>query len=535
MPAGSGAGGVRAGEVIRSVPAGLRRVVVVLLALLATLWVSAGYASAHASLVGTDPAYGASVAEAPAQVSVTFDESVTAADSGVTVVGTDGARVDTGGVSSADGGHTVRVGLPTELPVGTYLLSWVVLSADGHTIGGSSVFGVGVPPDLTLGDPPRDPLVAALDTVVRILTALGYFGVVLGVGVPAVAWLTWRAGVRTPIVVQSARTGAGLIAVTALLILAVTPARLIGASGWTDPAVWEQTFGSSPGVAALLRAAAAAALAIAYPRLRVAGPAAAVLLLATAAGGHGVAGADRVVALLSTTAHLAAMSVWVGGVVLAVVVWRDPERTRLLAGFGRVALGAVAVLLLTGTYQAIRSIDPLAALWTTSWGRLLLLKLALVLAAFGTVLVVRARAGTTALRAEFALQAAALVVTAALAGVTPARDSYDPPSTIVAAVGPLRATLAVDGAGAGEQELTLRLRDAQGNPTGAARVSARLTRGDTGPIDLPFRRVDPIELGPNYFVSQSVRVPTAGQWQLLLTVTVDRTTAYTATVPYRVW
>ncbi|MEV6339740.1 copper resistance protein CopC [Nocardia vinacea] len=516
-----------------------RRIVIGLFGVLSVLVGPTATASAHAVLVGTDPAYGATVGAAPAQVSVTFDEPVTAADSGVTVVDVGGKRVDTGNVSSTDGGHTVGVRLASDLPDGTYLLSWAVLSADGHTVGGSSVFGIGVPPDLTLDGPPRDPVVAAADTVVRLLTAIGYMGVVLGVGVPATAWFVWRQGLRSRAVAQLTRVGALTIAVTASVIFAATPARLTGATGWADAAAWAEALYSTPGVTALIRAAAAAVLVLSWPRPKLVVPAACAVLVATAAAGHAIAGTAPALALVSTTVHLAAMSVWVGGVVLAVLVWRRPNRFELLTRFARVAIGAVAVLVITGTYQSFRSVTPAAVLWTTTWGRLLLLKLAVIVAVLAAAAFIRIhhRSAPTALRLELSLQIIVLVITATLTGVTPARDAFNPATSTTATVGPLRAEIVVDGAAAGKQELTIRLRDSTGEPIAASRLTARLTRRDNkiGPIDIAFRRVDPIELEPPYFVSQSLRVPLPGKWQLMLTVLVDRTTGYTATVPYRVW
>ncbi|MFI9509750.1 copper resistance protein CopC [Nocardia sp. NPDC052566] len=511
------------------------RVLFGVFAFLAVGVVSAGPAAAHASMVATDPAYGAAVERAPERISVTFDETVTAAGSGVTVADREGKRVDTGEVRAADGGHTVVVGLEPGLPQGTYLLSWTVLSADGHTVGGSSVFGVGVPPDLLLAQAPRDPLIAAADTVVRLLAALGYLGIVLAVGVPAVAWAVWRPGLRTRAVVQLTRVGATTVGLTSLFVLAATPVRLAGAAGLADPQVWWQAATSTVGAAALIRVVAATVIACAgrWPKAVVAADI--VVVLATAAAGHAMAGTDRVAALVSTTLHLVAMSVWVAGLVLAVLVWRRPDRVRLLAGFGKVAVGAIAVLALTGGYQSWRSVAPLDALWTTSWGRLLLLKLALILAACGAALL--ARRVSAALHVELAVQIGVLVATAILAGVAPARDTYDPAVTLTADAGPLRANITVDGAHAGTQRVTVRLRDSNGEPVGAAGLTGRLTRadGELGPIDIPFRRVDPIELGPNYFTADTVRIPLAGAWQLQLTVLADRTNGYAVTVPYRVW
>lgn len=517
---------------------GVRGLRVLVLALLACGWVllSTGPAAAHAVLVGTDPAYGVTVDSAPERVAVRFDEAVTAVEGGVTVVDREGRRADSGAVEYADAGRTVTVALRSDLPEDTYLVSWVVLSADGHTVSGSSVFGVGVPPDLTLGEPARDPVAAVVDTVVRLLALLGYAGIVLAVGVPVIAAAVWREGLGSRAVAQLVRVGAVLVAVAAALTVAAIPARLTGADGWADPGVWGDAAGSSLGLANLVRLVAAVALALWWPRRAVAVASGVVLVVATAASGHAVSGDFRSLAVFSTAVHVLAMAVWVGGLLSAVLVWRDPRRTQLLARFSGVALGAVAVLAVTGIFQAWRGIDPLPALWTTTWGRLLLLKLALVALALGAAVTVRRAGHGRALKSELALQTAVLAVTAALAGVTPARDAYDPPTTLRVEAGPLLAEVAIDGAGAGEQEWTVRLRDAHGTPVEASALAGRLTAVDNeiGPIEVAFRRVDPVELGPHYFVADTVRVPLPGEWKLRLTVSVDRTTAYAATTAYRV-
>ncbi|MCX4098279.1 copper resistance CopC/CopD family protein [Nocardia sp. alder85J] len=541
----------------------------------ALCWGAAATAAAHAVLVATDPAYGVAVDAAPPRVSANFDEAVTAAGAGMTVTDQDGRRVDTGPVGSADGGRTVWVALRPELPTGTYLLSWVVLSADGHTVGGSSVFGVGEPPDLPATvAPARDPMAVAADGMVRMLTAVVYFGVVLGVGVPVVAARVWPGGARSPAVPQLIRIGAVAVAVGSLLVVVAAPVRLAGPGGWFELAVWNRVLDSSSTLPQLIRVLAALPVLMSVRRSRAsavtgptghgpsAGPAVTtrarrddmvavglravrwagllVIVVATAVSGHAVSGHTRWLAVVSTAVHVAAMAVWVAGLVLAVLVWRREERAELLPRLTGVASVAVGALAVTGVYQAWRSVDPVAALWSTVWGRLLLLKVAVVGVALVAVLVARTvsrRWGRTLLTVELACQILILVVTAVLAGTTPARDAYDPPVAFTTAVGPLRAEVTVDHAGVGDQELTVRLRDGTGAAVGAESVSGQLTRaaGGPGPIGIAFRGVDPVELGSKYFVSQRIRVPLAGMWRLRLTVVTDRVTGYTVGVDYRVW
>ncbi|MFF2083143.1 copper resistance CopC/CopD family protein [Nocardia sp. NPDC058176] len=582
-----------------------------------------GVAAAHAVLVGTDPGYGTVLPSGQDRVSVTFDEAVTVAESGLAVLDRDGVRVPTGEIRYTDNDHTISTTLPADLADGTYLLSWVILSADGHTVGGSSVFGLGTPPDTTLAAPAPDPLLAALDTMVRLLTALGYLGIVLALGVTVVVLVC---GPAPPAAVrQSGLAGAALVATTAVAIFALTPGRLGGTAGWTDPAVWSNALTSTTGASALLRAFGAVLLAFgltravkvlatqsgqvrggvpvsvgavsgartadrgeasgdrasaihgtsahrahgesdharlrgrlsdgslvesflvripaAYPALVPAAVGALIVIVAAAASGHAVAGPNRLVAVASTTAHIAAMAVWGGGIVAALLLWRGAERIAALRRFGALAIGAVAVLAVTGTVQAVRGVEPLAALWTTSWGRLLLAKLALVALALTVASVIRrrlhdgARVATSRglLRIESVVLGAVLVVSAVLAGITPARDAYDPPVHTNVALGPLTAVLDVDGAGSGEQEFTVRIADATGTPLDVLELTGRLTRDDeTLPLDIEFRRVTPENLGPDHFLAEP-RIPGRGEWHLRLTVTVDRSTAYAATVPYRVW
>jgi copper transport protein len=84
---------------------------------------------------------------------------------------------------------------------------------------------------------------------------------------------------------------------------------------------------------------------------------------------------------LADWAHLSAACLWIGGLLqLAVVVWPllpDARRATFLA-FSRLATVCVGVLLLAGTYLSILRLPALNDLWTTGYGRVLLVKIGLV-------------------------------------------------------------------------------------------------------------------------------------------------------------
>ena len=84
--------------------------------------------------------------------------------------------------------------------------------------------------------------------------------------------------------------------------------------------------------------------------------------------------------------HLAAMALWLGGLVVLLTSVLPRFRATPAAGlravrrWSVVAFAAVAVLVVTGEVQAFPTVAPLDALWSTDYGGLLLVKLALVAA-----------------------------------------------------------------------------------------------------------------------------------------------------------
>jgi methionine-rich copper-binding protein CopC len=108
------------------------------LALTAVLVGEATAAHAHAMLDHSVPAVGSSVGSA-SKVTLYFTQQIEPRFSGAEVRSASGARVDSGKSIS---GNVMRISLKA-LPVGTYTVSWHVLSVDTHTTQGSFNFRVG--------------------------------------------------------------------------------------------------------------------------------------------------------------------------------------------------------------------------------------------------------------------------------------------------------------------------------------------------------------------------------------------------------
>jgi copper transport protein len=100
--------------------------------------------------------------------------------------------------------------------------------------------------------------------------------------------------------------------------------------------------------------------------------------------GHGNTGQLVGLGFVTDLAHLGAASVWLGGLVALAFALRDRGQReangRAAASFSKVALPAIGVLVLSGVVQGWRQINTWWALWHTSYGRLLVIKVIVVVA-----------------------------------------------------------------------------------------------------------------------------------------------------------
>lgn len=347
-------------------------------------------ASAHAALRGTDPDDGGVVASAPRHITLTFTESVGLLDDSLRVYDPGNRRVATGEARHAPGrSDTARVSLPDGLGTGTFTVAWRVVSADSHPIAGAFTFSVGAPSPTTVAvpeGPDGDPVTGGLYGTARYAAYLG-FALLVGA-------LTFLARCRPPHPGRLRRLVAAgwwtLVAATAVLLVLRAPYEAgTGPAAALDPSALTRTATSRPGLALLARLALLLIAGALLMRLRrrsraalAAGTVLAVALALTwAAAEHASAGIQVPLAMASSVLHLLATGVWLGGLAaLLSTVYRAPDGVpaAVVLRFSRLAFAAVTVLVGTGVYQSWRGLGSWDALSGTSYGRILVAKLAAV-------------------------------------------------------------------------------------------------------------------------------------------------------------
>lgn len=100
-------------------------------------------AQAHDALLGSEPADGAVLTDAPAQIVLTFASPQAEIGAEVVVTGPDGAAWSDGGAVVT--GATVTQPLRGGLPSGAYQVLWRSVAADGHPVDGTLSFALDLP------------------------------------------------------------------------------------------------------------------------------------------------------------------------------------------------------------------------------------------------------------------------------------------------------------------------------------------------------------------------------------------------------
>jgi copper transport protein len=564
----------------RSTRPGLRilaRALVLLITMLVPGVVLAQAAGAHAVLVSSSPVDGSRVNREPAQVRLTFDEEVGLISGAEQVIATTGLRADTGHVSQAGGGRTIVLPLKPDLPPGTYSATWRVVSADTHVVSGSITFGIGVTPGAGAAAPPDH--TRPLDVSADVAQGLVYLGVVLLAGVLAAARLLWPWALTRRRVYRLAWTGwAALLLGTATAFFLQGPRadnqgwgavpRLHGAG-----ATLTSTFGQELLARAGLLILIVPLLSRRAQRMRrpvedtIRGLAGVALLVAVAVTGHEAVGPGVALALPAAVLHLAAMAVWLGGLVLlglvvlpALKAGRSTLAEARLPRWSVTAYCCVVVLAITGEYLASRQISPLAALWSTRYGVLLLIKTALVAVMLITAYLAQRllapppadpeaehetpaetlaretpdliRAVRRSVRIETTIAALVVAVTAVLVSEPPASGSYGPPVTVTAPLGPDHVSVHISPTRRGPQAITIEVLNQSGAAVKASSVTASLSSPQVSALDLTLARKTG---NGSEWASRAAVAPLPGVWTLTINVSLGAAEAYTTSVRYQVW
>lgn len=560
-------------------------------------------AGAHAVVTASTPTDGQTVAEPPDEVQVTFSEPVSSDLGGLTVLDSSGQRVDNDDSSMGATGTVLRATVRPELPDGTYVMNYRVVSTDGHPISGAIVFGVG---EQTVIDASGvTALEAGQDSgwelaagIARFLT---YSGALLAAGLAVFVMFVHdqrpdRRRLATTVRVSAVLGGIGAVATVALQAALLTGE---GFDAMTDVTTLRQalTEGLDWATVVLLFGLASVHLSTDATKPVVSQGLAFYGSLVVAASfafwGHSTTADPAWLAFVADAVHVLAAAIWFGGLVgLTATLWlrrRPPveqavpvavggatagphprgaagaageqrsaedalradlalSTAHVVSRFSALAAGSVVLLAAAGVALAWDELGGLSDLTGTDYGRLLLVKVAVVgLVLLGAAynrwaLVPRiardaevgpgetdgappsSASGDTALRHLRSSVAAEVVALVLVLGLTSALVNITPPSSAAAGTAssavqtaPVRDTsveVALLPADVGGNSVHITYFDEGNRPEDIAQqVAVELTQpaAGIGPITR-----DAVKAASGHYIVNGLQIPTGGDWELEL-------------------
>lgn len=506
----------------------------ILCTLLALLW-QAAPAPAHASLTGSDPAENAVLKDGPTRFRLTFSEPVSPL--ALKLVQPDGTGITLGSYALKD--TTLDIAGAGRLEEGTYALSWRVISEDGHPVGGSVVFSVGLPSS----NPPR--VEDLVDRTVRagmiVSKTVLYAGLFLGVG--GVFFLRlFLAGARLSRWPLATALAAG--AVGAVVSLGFQGLDALGAEPAYLPqrVVWTTAWATSYGRTVAAAGAALLLAAVALGSDRIAGRLSAVggLLvagLALALSGHASSAEPQWLTRPAVFLHAVSVAFWAGALMPLALALRGGEMQAVpaLRRFSSSIPLVLLVLVAAGAVLASVQVEHPAALVDTAYGQVLSVKLGLVAVLFGLAAynrryltrnaLARDPRATRGLIRSIAAETLIVVMIFAVAACW----RFTPPPRALALAAAMPETLHIHTEKA--------MADVTVTPgkAGPVTVSTVIMTGDFGPLDArevtlvfsnPSAGIEPIRRaafkpGDGTWRVDDLVLPVAGTWTLRIDILVS--------------
>lgn len=512
-------------------------------------------ASAHAELVDSDPAEGAVLESAPETVTLTFNEPVRLTSQEIAVYDATGDPVPS---SAGASGEEVTVDLTgaADLPEGTYVVSWNVLSSDGHPISGALTFSVGAPSASVTAAPGPETSSGVVRVLRDVLTVVSLAGLLVAAGLALFLALvlprSWQGtevrGRLRRLLAYAAGTGV-VGAVLHVPVASVYGQGLELGSVFSafDPGqVANELLGAALVLVGLGVAVGASSDA---PPDRAAGwllgGGALVALVGPSVVGHSRAFTPSSLLVAADVLHVTAGAIWLGGLVglvltMRALAGREVLAAQTLARFSTLAGGVLLAVAATGTFLAWRILGSWAGLVETAYGWLLLSKIAIALVVAGVggwnrwrvLPAVRRAAGfgdreraaaavTRTVRVEAVLLVALLCVT----GVMVNRSPRPAPVTVAsgatgvgaATAGDLRVLAVMDPRRKGINTLLVQVQDAAGepyDPPTSPVVELRTEGLDVGEVTVR-------SIGAGTYRGEVV-VPRAGEWEVQVSIALSR-------------
>ena len=514
-------------------------------------------ASAHAGLEASMPSANSVLEVGPAAIVLDFDEAIETPLTSVALYDGEGTLFALGPPAAGADDTVVQVLLEGDSLVdGVYAVIWRVTSADGHVIDGAFSFQVGtaaVGSGQELIDQVRSGSKAA--TVVNWWYGVARFLSVIGaITLIGAGW--WLVGGPAEILRRRRSRLVTVACWLALLIGSVAAFALFSAQAVAgslreafDTDRWGDIATTQTGRMVLLRAVLALGfgglLALRRHRAqswwRATAVATGLLTLFTfSAAGHANAQTPAALWVGVDLLHLVSITVWIGGLLALCLAhsttFAQPAGEQMVRRFSLAASVCVPIVVATGIAQTLQLAGGLDDVTATDWGRLLLVKVTVVVALLAIAGVSRwllHHDGVASIRrtviTEFAIGVVVIGISAGMVALPPTPTVVAKPFETQLTSAGLIAVVSLGPGSVGANEVHVTVTPPGGSITPVVAVTARVSLPAAG---IPVSPVTLVQDGPNHY-SGTVTLPRSGDWtfELVIQITEVDSALLKATVP----
>jgi copper transport protein len=464
-------------------------------------------------------------------------------------------------------GNAISIPVPVSTKDGSYILSWRVVSADGHPIAGTLEFSIGTPSANRVVVDQSDPS-SMLYRLVSVIQGLGYVTVLAVLGLAM-----FRHFVLPETELSRQRWGEVSVVLAALAVtfralelpISVLREEALPLSRVVDVRHWLMNIDSNLWIAsiAIIASVALADMACSVEESPTSIKHAVALVVICTAAALSLVGHTRVfqptwLVVASNMTHIVVAAFWVGGLLGLGLFLRggysnsdtqnvnrlSREAVAVIARFSGFAVGAVGLLVLSGSFGAWRILPDLESLRSIRYGQLLLVKigitvLLIMVAAWNRYRLVPAinresnnreawERLRTAVRVELTLLVAVVLATGFLVNQSPQASATLEEAPVGAASEitwevPLGTALLIgnlEPGAVGQNQIVIRVMDGDGQtlvPADTPVVRFRNEELDLGPFEAILTATE--EGGSFRYVAN---VPLAGEWSFEFIVRMSR-------------
>ena len=531
-----------------------------LICAVAVLGALPGRVSAHAGLETSVPSANSVLEAAPPAILLDFDEGIETALTSIVLYDANSAPIPletpVAGADDSIVQATVPLSSRSVMVDGIYAVIWRVTSADGHVVEGAFSFQVGTSTsgsgqeliDQVRNGATADPTVRWGYGVARFLSLFGAITLIGG------GW--WLVGGPPEILRRRRSRWMTVLSWIALLVGSAAAFALFAAqaiAGSLGDALatdrWGDVATTQTGRMILVRVALAVVFGVvlALRRCRAQGwwRAAAVTsglltLVTFSAAGHPNAQDPSWLWISIDAAHLAAITVWIGGLLAlclaSSVTLSNAAGERMVRRFSLAASICVPIIIATGLLQTLRLAGGLDDVTATDWGRLLLVKVTIVvgmLAVAGVSRWLLHHDGAASIRrtviVEFVIGVVVIGIAAGMVALPPVPPVVSTPFETQLTSAGLIASISLSPGSVGGNEVHITVTPPGGSIAPVVGVTARVS---LPAAQVPFAPVTLVQEGPNHY-SGTVTLPRSGEWtfEVVVQITAADSVLLKTTVP----